>query len=820
MLRLLMLFRRYQMRHVTLEADATHLQCLSLPGTRIRNLRLGQGQLQLAISTTARHVALSLGEFSDDRRLNGTAETVVDLSLPATPRSLLDDGPLLLSLDGRDHVLPLPSLRRGIWRARVAFARDIARSLPVAAAWFATRKPHYRQQVKRRLRLSPFVPMQLLQPGFQGQPARATQSITILMPVYNALEVLTEALDRVVRHTDLPWHMVLVDDCSTDARVRPLLRAWAAEQGDHVTVLENECNLGFVASINCGFSHILGQIKDESAVILLNSDAMVPQDWAARLTGPLADALVATVTPMSNDAEILSVPQICVRGDLAPDQAARIDARAAMIGAQCQVELPTGVGFCMAIARPWLRRVGEFDPVFGRGYGEEVDFCQRLRRMGGRNIGLPGLFVEHRGGQSFGSAAKARLIAQNGAIISRRYPHFDQDVQDFIAADPLATPRMALALAWAASLPGTGPLPVYLAHSQGGGADRWLEKHMAEDLARGQPSVVLRVGGVYEWQLELVTADAPVCMVARDFAVIGELLRDIGPKRIIYSNGVGAVDEAALPSCLLALAAPDDQVEMLFHDYFPLSPSYTLLDSDNCYRGLPGPDHADPAHMHRAAASGRMTGLAEWRQGWRALAERADRLVVFSQSSARILSDCWPDLSERITVEAHAMLAHVPRLAPAATADACPVIAVLGNLSVQKGLHVVDALGAMLRRDPVAGLVLIGDFDPAFPPPSGVTVHGAYRVEDLEKIVRRYGITHWLIPSIWPETFSFTVNEALATGLPVLAFDIGAQGDTVRARPNGHPMPFDNGADLAGTVFSTFLGLQHAKGAKRQDKQT
>jgi hypothetical protein len=32
--------------------------------------------------------------------------------------------------------------------------------------------------------------------------------ITIVMPVYNALEVTQAALERVARHTDLPWQAI------------------------------------------------------------------------------------------------------------------------------------------------------------------------------------------------------------------------------------------------------------------------------------------------------------------------------------------------------------------------------------------------------------------------------------------------------------------------------------------------------------------------------------------------------------------------------------------------------------------------------------
>jgi Glycosyltransferase len=59
-----------------------------------------------------------------------------------------------------------------------------------------------------------------------------------------------------------------------------------------------------------------------------------------------------------------------------------------------------------------------------------------------------------------------------------------------------------------------------------------------------------------------------------------------------------------------------------------------------------------------------------------------------------------------------------------------------------------------------------------------------------------HGITAWLMPSVWPETFSFTTREMLATGLPVMAFDLGAQGEAVREAPNGHIVAPDPAAIL------------------------
>ncbi|MEM8582435.1 MAG: glycosyl transferase, partial [Pseudomonadota bacterium] len=101
----------------------------------------------------------------------------------------------------------------------------------------------------------------------------------------------------------------------------------------------------------------------------------------------------------------------------------------------------------------------------------------------------------------------------------------------------------------------------------------------------------------------------------------------------------------------------------------------------------------------------------------------------------------------------------------------------------------------------------------AFNLPNGIPCTGTYQSGDISALAERYGVTRWLIPSIWPETFSFTTHEALATGLPVHAFHLGAQGGAVSKARNGIPVHFDPDADLAEFVLSTMPDLITAKAA-------
>lgn len=45
------------------------------------------------------------------------------------------------------------------------------------------------------------------------------------------------------------------------------------------------------------------------------------------------------------------------------------------------------------------------------------------------------------------------------------------------------------------------------------------------------------------------------------------------------------------------------------------------------------------------------------------------------------------------------------------------------------------------------------------------------------------------IPSICPETFSYTTGEAIQSNLPVFCFDIGGQSEQVKNYNDGHIIP-------------------------------
>ncbi|MFD1794883.1 glycosyltransferase [Paracoccus aurantiacus] len=727
--------------------------------------------------------------------------------------------------DGQSFVYPMPAIEhRDLTKMRLSqvlpFARDSLKVVAPGLHYLRHRDTHSAMRIKDALGLNT-----VTRSGELNADAFAPDSapigplpdlpggrITIVVPVYNGFDLLPKVLARVIKHTDLPFHLLLVEDRSSDDRVRPWLRSWheglTPEMRGQVTLIENDENLGFIRSVNRAFAEA---IPAGAHVVLLNADAFVPEGWASKLMRPmLEESRVATVTPMSNDAEIFNAPVICERVDLQPGQVDLINSRIATLpGTGERVDVPTGVGFCMAMNIDYLRALPELDTVFGKGYGEEVDWCQRAALRGGRNLGFGGLFVEHRGGVSFGSEEKQRLMRSNGMMISRRYPRFDADVQDFIGTDPLLTSRLAMGIALAASAPGADVL-IYLVHSMGGGAEHYVERRAADDVADGNVAIMLRVGGMSRWQIELVTPGGVTLGQTNDTDLIERLLSIPAQKTVVYSCGVGDRSPLEIPDVLGRIAdGPNDRVEVLFHDFFPLSPSYTLLDSDGIFRGVPSAqENTDPAHEWRATSAGTVT-LSDWREGWGRLMARADVLRVFSQDSRERVEAAYPEQSSKIEITPHKLLHDVPAVTRPANSANAPVIGVLGNIGHQKGAAVLRDMSSLLSRHGQAKLVVVGNVDPSYPLAQPARIHGNYQVADIPGLVARYGIDRWLIPSIWPETFSYATHEALATGLPVWSFDLGAQGDAVekvaRERGQGGIIPLPTNQDEISAALDIIL---------------
>jgi len=267
--------------------------------------------------------------------------------------------------------------------------------------------------------------------------------IDVIIPVYKGVHETRRCIHSVLESVQREsFEVVVVNDASPDPEIVTWLEGLAAIGS--VTLLRNDANNGFVQSVNRGMS-----LHPDRDVVLLNSDTEVANDWLDRLADIASSAPdIGTATPFSNNATICTYPFPGWTGGLPGGLGlAALDRLFARVNAHRTVDLPTAVGFCMYIRRTCLQQVGLFDAErFGRGYGEENDFCLRAARTGWRNVLAADVFVFHEGAVSFSGEWNERAGAALQAVLDV-HPDYLQLVRQFNLRDPSRGAREAVDLA-------------------------------------------------------------------------------------------------------------------------------------------------------------------------------------------------------------------------------------------------------------------------------------------------------------------------------------------------------------------------------------
>lgn len=247
---------------------------------------------------------------------------------------------------------------------------------------------------------------------------KRNKHVDIVIPIYNAYEDLQICVESLKKNTDLSVHrLILINDNSPDERIYPYLEE---QKSDHILVFHNEKNQGFSANINLGMSQ-----SSENDVLLLNSDTVVTKNWVENmLKCAYSSETIGTVTPLSNNATLCSVPIFCEENRLPDyltiDQAAEVVERVSF----CDYpRITVAHGFCMLVKREVIEKIGGFDAeTFQRGYGEENDFCNRAEQAGYIHAMCDNVYIYHSGTKSFISKEKEKLIQQHERILEDRYP--------------------------------------------------------------------------------------------------------------------------------------------------------------------------------------------------------------------------------------------------------------------------------------------------------------------------------------------------------------------------------------------------------------
>ena len=276
------------------------------------------------------------------------------------------------------------------------------------------------------------------QPGERTAPvvSQAVIDVSVVIPSYNTCDLMEQALRTVMEAAvDLEVEIFVVDNASSDGSPEMV-----KEKFPSVQLFCNTKNVGFAAANNAAFDHARGR-----HVLLLNSDTVVRPDTLRTLVTFLDDHPKAAAagckilnpdgtlqidcrrgfpTPMAAFWKLAGMSRLFPKSPrfarynltyLDPEEVSEVDALS---------------GSCMMVRREAILQVGQLDEAYFM-YGEDLDWCYRMRQAGWLIYYVPHTSIIHFRGQS-GRAVEMRVQFRKNAAMAifvrkhmrRRYRFF------------------------------------------------------------------------------------------------------------------------------------------------------------------------------------------------------------------------------------------------------------------------------------------------------------------------------------------------------------------------------------------------------------
>ncbi|WP_186307979.1 glycosyltransferase [Paraburkholderia sp. BCC1884] len=627
------------------------------------------------------------------------------------------------------------------------------------------------------------------------RPPLPDVTVDVVLPVYRGLDETRKCIESVLKaRCDAKMRVIVIDDASPEPAVSAYLDS--LPQTPSFQVLRNEVNLGFVKTVNRGM-----KLAPANDIVLLNSDTEVADGWLDRLVWhAYSRSKIASVTPFSNNATICSYPTIYGTRVLPSGETLEELNQAFYIAnAGRSVELPTGVGFCMYIRRACLDELGLFDEeTFGKGYGEENDFCLRAIARGWTHLLAADTLVYHAGEVSFldtSSPGKARAME----ILRERYPDYETRIAEHVTQGDAEPFRIA---ATAARFRQSGkPVTLMISHHLGGGTEKHL-LDLADSLVPDVHSLVLSPDQHVPHRIVLRSASAsdsfelPLDLPQHE-RFLTELLKSFGVSRVHFHHLLGLPD--SIQQIVQQLGVGHD---FTVHDYYTVCPQVSLT-IDGRYCGEPANGGCNACIAKRPSYGAQDIDWWRLKHAW--VIDDADRVICPSHDVAQRIRRYRP--AARTVVAGHEQIVHVPVNARSLEAAEPLRIVMLGWLATHKGGPLVAECVELARREkrPVHFHLIGRSVDP-IAASSVYSETGEYTDENLQSLIAQAEPHLIWLPSTWPETYSYTLSAAIAAGVPVVAPSIGAFPERLSGREWSWVVPWDSTARQMLDFFSEARG--------------
>ena len=214
-----------------------------------------------------------------------------------------------------------------------------------------------------------------------------TNFTSIIILNYNGTKFLQDCIDSIIRETNSPYEIIVVDNNSPDKSGELFSKKFP-----EIKFILNKDNVGVPEGLNIGIRNASGDF-----IVLLNNDLIVMPNWLEnffKAYDKTGDALYQPKSLKFKDPSILDGTgcMINIFGfGFARDKGIKDEGKYTQ-----QEEISYASGTCMFAPKKIFDEIGYFDPTFF-AYHEELDLGWRARIFGYRSYYVPKTIIHHHG---------------------------------------------------------------------------------------------------------------------------------------------------------------------------------------------------------------------------------------------------------------------------------------------------------------------------------------------------------------------------------------------------------------------------------------
>lgn len=324
-----------------------------------------------------------------------------------------------------------------------------------------------------------------------------------------------------------------------------------------------------------------------------------------------------------------------------------------------------------------------------------------------------------------------------------------------------------------------------LSHNAGGGTERHIRDLTARLTKEGVTVYRLSPDPKHASQLRIwheAVNDCPnlIFDIDREFEPLLESLQALGIEHMHIHHLLG-FPARMIPFLERLCAALAVRYDVTTHDYYFACPSINLVYDSGLYEHDPSLEDSERwARKHPTAAGRNPVWL--WRQQHRRLLQDARRVYAPSEDTAQRIQSFFPQVGVHVRPHPETQR-NVPSLYLPHAPGTPLSIALIGRLTSHKGLALIQQMAQDARQRNLAiHFHIFGDTErnAALKRSGAVTLHGVYTDDDIYDRLKASRCHIAFFPSLWPETYSYTLSIALAARLFPVCFDLGAQGERLQ----------------------------------------